>query len=557
MCFKVLLLALLIPTAQLFAECCVQKARAIDPAKKYTFDYIIVGDGTAGAILARKLSNDKSKSVLVLEWGKNRTNDPVVLSPNVFEFSNTLTYNPKYAINPIAVVDFPGRPPQQFIYSDGRMWGGSSAHNGLFAVRGTPHVYNRWAAISGNPIWRYNSLLPIMKNMEDYHPTGTVADLAQRGISGKLAITQSPPVNQDPFAIAVAQATGSPLISDYNNPSLGDIGVSAHQQWITPPGANSHRAFSALAYHPVGTIVNANGQGLNGRQLTIRSNALVSRVIFNAQKVAIGVEYWIDGNPAAVQRAFATKKVILCAGSLQTSAILERSGIGNKNILEPLGINTIVDNPNVGEHFQNHYGVRGMIAGTTSAEPFLQGFIDVRPFMPADGIRRMQVVARDSSRGVSISGILLNPKSRGSSHIVDKNPTIYPLVDLNMFSDGSFNQQGSDAYLVVSFYKLLKRIARRYGTEVIFPRPEAYSTDQRLFEITQNLDALSITYHIVGTARMGKSIKDSVVGGNLHVLGVDNLMIADASIQPITEDGNTAYSAFIIGLVAARILNAQ
>lgn len=520
------------------------------------WDYIIVGDGTAGAVLAAQLSNNHKNRVLVLEWGENRTDDPLVLSPNVFDpNAPQLTNSPVYANTNEVIIQFPGQPSQTFTYSDGRMWGGSSAHNGLFAVRGTPNLYDFWAAKTGKNRWKYSNLLPLMKQMENYTPDGTVANPNQRGFSGPLSITQSPPVNTDPFAIATALGTNAPLISDYNDPSLGNIGVSAHQQWITA-GSGSHRSFSANSYQVTGTVVNEDGDGLCGRKLRVKSNCLVEKVIIKNRK-AVGVQYWQDGNHASVRKAYAKKKVILCAGTIQSSAILERSGIGDPAILEPLGIKVIVNNPNVGANVTNQYGVGGVILGSTSATPFLTGFINGSPFMPNDNVRRLQLIGINEPNVVVLSGVLLDPQSKGTTHISSSDPTKGSIVNLNMFSDGSVTDVGSDSYILVSFYKILQTIAANYGTSVVAPSPAVYAAgDDALLSYAQTLSdgSLTITYHMVGSARMSDSMVDGVVNGSLHVFGVKNLMVADCSIEPLSQDGNTAYGAYVIGLVTANIL---
>lgn len=560
---RLFVLLLLLPTSSVVAK--HHRCRDHRPHDGDGWDYIIVGDGTAGAVLARKLSDNFKNKVLVLEWGENHTNDPVVLSPDSSASRNLLTYDPKYAVNNIIPIDFASQPEEQFfIYSDGRMWGGSSAHNGLFAVRGTPNVYNLWALFTGNPRWFYNNLLPYMLGLESYHPNGTIPNPAQRGFFGPLGITQRPPLNQsNPFDAALSAGTFAPFISDYNDPSLGNIGFSAHQQFITPL-PNSHRTFSAEAFHPVGTIVDEEGRGLDGRQLLIQSDALVNRVLFDHHHKAIGVEYLFQNSAADVRQVHAKKKIILCGGSIWTPTILERSGIGNSELLRALDIDVIADNPNVGEHLINHYGPTALVAGITSGTPFLQGYINAAPFMNNDDVRRLQVIGLNVPPGnlnvVSLSGILIQSQSRGSVHIVNNNPTIYPRVNLNMFSDGSVFTPGTDAYLAVSFYKILQQIALTnpgFGPVISPPFAVYAGGDIALLEFAQDLDNLSVTYHIVGTARMGASINDGVVDGNLHVFGVKNLMIADVSVEPVIEDGNTAYAAYILGLVAADIISAE
>jgi len=524
------------------------------------WDYIIVGNGTAGAALARELSDGNKNRVLVLEAGINLTNDPAVKSPDIFAFAEQLTYGPLYAVNPIIPINFPNTAVQNFIYSDGRMWGGSSAHNGLFAVRGTPKVYNDWATISGQSRWSYNNMLPLFLAVEHYTPNGTIPDPLQRGLTATLPdpvlyITQRPPVTGDPFAQGYSTATGIPFQPDYNNPAQGgDICISAHQEWISP-GPNGERTYSIPGFETVGLIVDEEGFGLNGRKLRVVSNALVDKVIFKG-KTADGVLYYADGDVQRVIFVKAKKKVILCAGTLRTAPILERSGIGDATLLTSLGIDVIVDNPNVGEHMFNHYGAQGIFDGTTTAFPFFQIFSSNQPGV-GDGVRRMQnIVFTPPFTSITIVlGTLLSTKSEGSCHIVSVNPTYFPNIDLNMYSDGPVGTFDTDAYNVVTFLKSLPAVSAATGFPLIAPAPAVYAGgDNALLAYAQNLNNMTITYHCVGTARMGTSSANAVVDGNLHVFGVKNLMIADCSIEPEIQDGNTAYAAYFIGMQAADII---
>ena len=271
--------------------------------KNDCWDYVIVGCGTAGSALAAKLSDPDKRgkfknSVLVIEAGENESDNPLVLVNNI------LAAEPNSNNPTISTVDLTyyleNDPFSVFAYTQGRMWGGSAGHNFLLTVRGVPSVYDQWATQSGDPRWSYYSLLnDVMIPMEHYTPNGTVADRSQRGSKGPLFITQAPPLDGDSFMQAVSTASGAPLTSDYNDPIFGDVAVAALQQYVTPPflGANSHRSFAANAYltgdASVGTpaIVDADGNGLNGRKLKIVSNARANRVIFSKKNKAEGVEY--------------------------------------------------------------------------------------------------------------------------------------------------------------------------------------------------------------------------------------------------------------------------
>ena len=529
---------------------------AIDMKKlvREKWDYIIVGAGAAGTILARKLSDDKHKKVLLLEVGINRVNDPVT---NTAAFDlNKLTYDPRYSVN---YTTLPYSPTgNQNIYSEGRMWGGGTGHHYMNAVRGVPQDYDDWASQAGDSSWNYNNILKYIKRVETYTTNGSVANPAQRGTDGKIFITQQAPLPNSGFPQAIINGLNIPYVEDYNDPTQGLIGVSQRQQFVTPD--NTTRSWVFPAYLPIGQAIDQNGRGVHSRKLQVLSNALVNKVLFKGTH-AKGVEFFYGAEKEDVYQVYG-KHIILSAGAINSPAILQRSGIGDAALLDSLGIPVVVNNPNVGQHLQNHYGIIGFIQGTTPN--IVIGFTDVRPYMPADGERRMQMFAQNIGGNVRIIAWVLRPQSTGNMQIVSSNPHIEPLINFNYFSDGSFTTPGTDAYLLVSFYKLIQDIAAANGTQVLTPPNSAYPApwgpapnDSLLFAAAQTPGTFSITSHIVGTARMGTSAATGVVDSKLKVHGTKHLWVVDSSIQPNPTSGNQCWPAYTIGLKGADLVKSH
>lgn len=534
-----------------------------------TYDYIIVGNGTAGATLARKLSDDKKTKVLVLERGINHDDDPLVLQTSGSDLAatwTTLSYDTKYSDTwAIAVIN----PLQTSNYTIGRGWGGSSMHNYLDAVRGTPSIYNGWAAATGDTSWNYNNLLPIMKAVENYTPNSdAVFDAAQRGKGGPVQLTQTPPITADPLALVFSTSLNVAFVADYNDPTLGTpgiglgIGMGPYELFAYPgaaPGTTGDRSFSSNAFLPR-SVVSTNGVAKDGRLLRIESNATVSRVFFKGKK-AQGVEFVYGDNPNKVIKALG-KKIILCAGSVYSPAILQRSGIGDASLLSSLGIKVVVDNPNVGANFDNQYGPQVVVTGTTtSAAPSLQAFVNASgtPALPAPydytadlptNKRRLQFIASNIGPGLTnILAFIMDPQSKGSINITSKNALIPPNIDLNIYSDGAFSTHGTDLNLAVTFFKLLDQMPG-----ITLPAGLAGASDFAYFLQATSPSGMVVSSHISGSTRMGQSMSDSVVDNRLHVFGVENLMVADLGVAPVIPDGNTAYAVFVIAMKAAEIL---
>lgn len=525
------------------------------------FDYIIVGFGSAGAILARRLSDGNKNSVLVLEAGPNNMEDPATLNPNPFgNFADLLkiTFNPDFASG------YPIPVPNTFTgitYSEGRGWGGSAATNYVADVRGVPADYDAWAADSGNAQWLYSNLLLKMKLLETYTPNMTVANPAQRGFGGPISVTQTLPVDTNPLAMAIASETGSPFVTDYNDATLSNVNTNSLQTFATP-GSMSRRSFSAFEFMTIGQIMDEKGRGLNGRKVRVKGNAVVARILFKGN-TAKGVEY-LRNKPSKkneqCKQVYAKKQVILCAGSINSPKICVMSGVGPAAMVNDIGVKLVVDSPHMGQNLQNHYGPTAVVTNGTPAAGSLQAFINASPFMPADDVRRVQILAGNVPGGITtLVGFMLHPLSRGSIEVVSKDPLISAKVNLNVYDPATgqddFTVPGTDAYITVSYLKLVQDIAMAAGEIVLFPAPSQYAGgDAALYQAATSPSALTIASHITGTARMGTDISNSAVDGNLYVHGTRHLMIADNSVASRIISGNTCWQAYMIGLVAVESL---
>lgn len=532
------------------------------------WDYIIVGLGSSGSILARKLTDDLKTRVLVLEAGINHQTDPVILDPNFIPIANTLEYDPTYAVTYPVLLE-PNIPLSPAIpYSEGRLWGGSSAHNFLISVRGTPSIYDEWATISGNPVWSYNNMIPFMKALETYTPAETPIDTTQRGTNGPISITQSPqtptPNNTIPLLQAYNTVTGTPFVDDYNVPT-STTGISSNQAFVTAPfgSPTSHRSYANLEFLPVGVIIDQNGNGLNKRKLKIISNVKVNKfetvngkateVIYINQNVDGG---YVDGGYVSTARLRSSGKLILSAGAINTPAILMRSGVGPKTLLQNLGIDVIVDSPNVGQNLQNQYGTSVIAQLNNIPDNTTLVFMDMFPELPNDGVRRMQTINSNIGNGLLlVLPLILEPKSRGSVTIVSKNPLFNPKVNIGVFTDDPTGADpNSDLALQIDFFKIMKMVVETAGGAVLFPSTFQYSTPGQLAQAAVDANHFVFQSHIVGTTRMAQTISDGVVDGNLSVFGLKNVKIGDIGIEPVSVDGNTCASAYYIGLVLTHIL---
>lgn len=553
----------------------------MDCDSDHRFDYIVVGVGTAGALIVRALA-DSGQSVLGLERGINHTGDPVVEGGIGAIFPPTgnaskISYDTKYSVSK-AVPDeknaiILGQLVFGEIFTAGIGGGGSSAHNYLLAVRGTPGFWDSIGAASGRPdIWSYFPNLPTIKAVETY--TGLSQKPQERGTNGKIQVTQvggdinaSPAV---PFANGLSAVTGgTPLLLDYNV-SGADVVISNNQFTIFPtlPLGSGGRSYAINAFLPP-DIMKFDGMSKNFCKypFEVIFEANVTKILFDGKK-AIGVVF-LDKDKK-LKRAFAKKEVILCGGSPYSAQLLQLSGIGDKAMLKGLGIESVYNNPNVGKGLQTQYGVSVAITGFLPAG-FI-AFTGAAPYFPDTGRRLQWNVAPFSGLDPGQAALLkpngpffgavvwnMKPRSVGSAFITQNSPFIQPNILLNLYTDGTQADPLSDLSASIATYKLARDWAHAIGQTMIWP-PESHFTtgndDQLAFDAISQV-ATNTTSHYINTTGMSTSKDTGVIDAKLRVFGVENLRVIDNGSLPSIPDGNTVIPAYIVGATGARLLGGK
>ncbi|MDP2334419.1 MAG: GMC family oxidoreductase N-terminal domain-containing protein [Reyranella sp.] len=521
-------------------------------------DYIVVGAGSAGAVVANRLSADARSRVLLLEAGP--AGHPWTRIP---VGSARMITNPAvnwlYSSEPEASTNGRRIPVPR-----GRLLGGSSALNGMAFVRGQAQDFDTWAQM-GNQGWSYESVLPFFKRMESYDGGG---DDAFRGRDGPLRVTNPEP--REPFFAAVIKAAGEVGIAhnpDYNGARQDGIAMS--QATI----ASGRRMSTARCYlDPVRKRPN----------LRIETGAVADGLLFDGKR-CIGVRYSV-GNE--VREARAAREVLVSGGTINSPQLLELSGIGQPERLQSLGIEVRHALPGVGENLRDHYaprtkwaiGARGITYNDTarglglvqqalryalsgrgllgSVGAPMRAFVRSRDGLAAPDLLLGWVpmltepgpkgpkIARQS--GVTCYAHPMRPESKGHIHVVSADPRQPPAINFNFLS------APIDATLTARAVRIARAIMTAPAMAPLQVTEMAPGSDKDSDE--EILDwvrgAAETTYHPVGTCKMGVDAM-AVVDHRLRVHGIDGLRIADASIMPTLTSGNTNAPSIMIGEKAA------
>lgn len=536
------------------------------------FDYIIVGAGSSGSIIAKEISDDFYNHVLVVEQGQYLISSPEIIdTTNIQDSLRSPDLYLGYISQPYDGLRNP--------FYVGRTTGGSSAHNYLIASRPSPDYHKRLGLLVGSG-WSYANALPIYKQLEDY--TGKIT--SNRAIGGPIGIYQYPAGNSPfitylpPLLASSSAGDGStPVELDYNNGYNDVIGTAIQRfQYRDKTLSFTGRGFLGP------DVIDANGMGVGNRNLRLITNTYVNRVIFDNNRKAIGIECTING----VSINFMTrKKVIICAGALSSPLILIRSGIGPINVLNSLNIRPVVENPYVGTKLLNMYGPvmivetskSQLVSQNTSEYPTIVSFLRFIPTSPIDSrnisivittqipdtnnvpanIRKMLHLETPLSPDRVLLYVLiriLNPLSHGSVSPSNVETHSQPDIKLNYYSsvsDLNLARQGL-TYMKEVFSKM-NTVIGSYEYLVRFPPINSFTNN--LSDLDPFIiNGSSYTNYYAGSIPMSKGQESGVVDSNLYVYNTDNLMVADLSVVPIYPDADTGLISMYIGKRASQIL---
>ena len=524
------------------------------------YDYIVVGSGSAGSVVANRLSADPDCNVLVLEAGGYDRNLWLKLPVGYFK----TIYDPRFS-RIFKTEPSEGDGHRGIVWPRGRIVGGSSSINGLVYIRGQHEDFEDWKSLGADG-WSYEEVLPHFRQLERFDG----GDDKYHGRSGDLPVSQLRNENAACRAwIKAAEQTGLPANADFNGHSTH--GVGAYHLSI----GKRLRASAASAFlRPA----------LKRANLKLITNALVSRVEFEKGR-AIGVTWTTNGRSYGAK---AKQEIILCAGSIQSPQILQLSGIGPASVLKEQGISVIVDSPEVGENLQDHYQIRlllkltqkislnddvrnpiklakmgldwllkgtgpltvgaGQVGGGGCTEHATPGRPDIQfNVMPLSVDKPGTPLHRYS--GFTASFWQCHPESRGTVHIQSPKHTTQPRINPNYLSTKL------DQNVMVSGIKLLRKIHEQPAFRPLWNEETVIGGDRQSdLKILEAIREMGGTvFHPVGTCRMG-SDSSSVVDPQLRVRGVQGLRVIDASVMPKITSANTNAATLMVGEKGASMI---
>jgi choline dehydrogenase len=500
------------------------------------YDDIIVGAGSSGAVLAARLSEDPDRNVLLLEAGP----DYAAVEQTPGDLLNTWVSAGPHDWRLIANAT----PSREIAYPRGKVTGGSSAVNGHIALRGTPHDFDEWAAW-GNREWSFEKVLPFHRKLEDDRDAG--GDF--HGVDGPIWIERPRPETWQPLNRAffdAARAAGYAEVSDHNDPQSTGIG----------PWPRNRRDGVRIS-----TAIGYLAPARHRLNLTIRPGVNAHRVIIENGR-AVGVEVESAG---ALQQVRG-RRVTLSAGAIASPAILMRSGIGPRDELAALGIESRVNLPGVGRNLIDHpmalvvaipvagiphdpqvtnpIGIRYTAAGSDEFNDMQMYILELFDPNVSPGLALDLPVP-----SVSVAPGLQRPRSRGRLRLRSADPGVPPLIDLNYLGDPEDMRRMVDG-IRIAWRLMHEGPLAPMLKEFVNLTAEVVNSDSALATFLR--DNCTTIFHPVGTAKMGPETDPmAVVDQFCRVRGVAGLRVVDASIMPNIVRANTNLTCIMIGERAA------
>ena len=493
-------------------------------------DYIVVGAGSAGCVLANRLT-ERQTSVLLLEAGGEDTR-PEIHTPSTWPLLWMTEVDWGYSTR-----EQPHLHDRIIYVPRGKVLGGSSSLNAMMYVRGSAYDYDRWAAL-GNEGWSYAEVLPYFKKSE--HQERGASEY--HGVGGLLNVADLP----DPHPlcralVAGAQEIGIRANDDFNGARQEGVGVGQVNM------IGGKRCSAAVAFlRPALTRPN----------LTVETGAHVTRLLLEGKR-AVGVAYTRDGEAHEIR---AEKEVILCGGAINSPQVLMLSGIGAAGHLREHGIPVVIDLPGVGQNLQDHLDVsieyNSTLVGVmpeTSNYAEGNGFLKTTPDLSAPDLQLIFVVTPSLTGSATLTYavyvILLQPESRGTIRLASSDPLVAPLIDPNYLS------AEADVETLVEGFKIARRIGEASALDDVRSMeiaPGAWLQSEGAIRAFIRERATTL-FHPVGTCKMGVDAL-SVVNERLQVYGVEGLRVVDGSVMPTITSGNTNAPIIMIAEKAADMI---